>query len=158
MPVLCQKERGKRKSTCSRDPAYPRRSPLAGFSRRGAWPSRISLPPFLPLSPSLLPSPLPRLPRLPLSLQRCWRGVALAAAGNSCPRLAPLPRLRLIAPTSRLSEFQNSGGGPRENRSRCDAFRRPHPAGTDLLISRTAGRRELNCCLPLLSCGWWLVF
>lgn len=112
-----------------------------------------SVPPSFPVPPSL------PLPLLPLSSQRCWRGVARTAAGNSCPRPAPLPRLRLTAPTSRLSEFQNSGGRPLENRSRRDAFRRPHPAGTDLLISRTAGRRELNCCLPLLlSGGWWLVF
>lgn len=99
------------------------------------------------------------LPRLLLSLQRCWRGVFLFAAGNSCARSAPLPRLPLTAPTSRLSEFKNSSSWPLENGSRCDAIHRPHPAGTDLLISRTAGRRELNCCLPrLLSCGWWLVF
>lgn len=136
----------------------PRVSPA--LTSRGFLPEGClaleDLPPS-PLAPPFLFLSL--LPCLLLSLQRCWRGVFLFAAGNSCALLAPLPRLPLTAPTSRVSEFKNSSSRPLENGSRCDAIHRPHPAGTDLLIFRTAGRWELNCCLPLLlSCGWWLVF
>ena len=141
--------------------------PLFGTPRlRGARLSRVSpggclaledLPPSLLLSFPSLPS-CPPPPSPPALFAALLAGSRARRSWKHLPRQAPLPRLQLTAPTSRLSEFQNSGGGPPENRSRGDAFGRPHPAGTDLLISRTAGRRELNCCLPLLSCGWWLVF
>lgn len=139
MPVLCQKASGKRKSARSWEPAHPPRSPLASFSLRGAGPwGSPSLPPSSSLPPPSLAA----------------RSLCGAAGGE--PR-SPQLETAVPAPTPANGSHFAPPGIPElrrpalENRSRADASRRPHPAGTDLLISRTAGRREFNCCLPLFS-------
>lgn len=151
MPESEQKEQERR----SWDPAHPG-SRLSRVSPRGVLGPRGSSS----LRPSLLPRPsFPPPPSPPALFAALLAGSRAHRSWKQLPPPRAPTRLRLTAPTSRLSEFQNSGGRPLENRSGRDAFRRPHPAGTDLLIFRTAGRRELNCCLPLLlSGGWWLVF
>lgn len=118
----------------------PRAPPLAA-PPEGARPSRISLPPSLPPSPSL-----------------ASRSLCRAAGGESrSPQLETAARAPAWTLVSRSHfaplGFQTSGARALGNRSQPDAFRRPRPApaGTDLLISRTAGRGELNRCLPLLS-------
>lgn len=132
MPVSCRNAGRESERSGSRDPADP----------QGAWPSRISLPPASP-PPSLVS-----------------RFLCSAAGGEAhSPQLetaapAPRPNPESSQPLPLLASWNSrsgEAGRPLENRSRCDAFRRPHPAGTDLLIARTAGHRELNCCLPLFS-------
>lgn len=159
MPVSCRRASGKRKSARSRDPAHR----LSGVSPKGVWPSRISLsppplfPPSLPLSCSpAAPSP-PALFAGLLEESRAhhsWKQLPAPRAPRPCPDSGePLP-LR----ASRIPELGHRALG---NRSRRDAFCRPNPApaGTDLLISRTAGRRELKLLpsSPSLSL-WRLVF
>lgn len=112
------------------------------FLPEGCWPLGISLPPSL-LSSSSLPPP-----------SLAARSLCGAAGGE--PR-SPQLETAVPAPTPANGSHFAPPGIPElrrpalENRSRADASRRPHPAGTDLLISRTAGRREFNCCLPLFS-------
>lgn len=133
MPVSCRNAGRESESSRSRDPADP----------QGAWPSRISLPPASPPPPSS-----PAFFAVLLEERRTHRSWKQLPPPRA-PTLSLANRSHFLPPS--WNSRSGEAGRPLENSSPCDAFRRSHPAGTDLLIARTAGHRELNCCLPLFS-------